>query len=143
VLFWKYLCDHIRAIENILSWYSAAKFTIFHVNSREFTNFHTFHEIFFLPVYGRQTRLKIVSHGLFHKKSFMFSIRGGNMDCFEYERFFVKKPMRGYFSSLDFFKDVLINLYVYWILPPNNQPKHKTHKKLSTIPWLILSWFLK
>jgi hypothetical protein len=44
-----------------------------------------------------QKKLKIASHGLFHKKSFIFAIRGGNMDCFEYERFFVKTPMRGYF----------------------------------------------
>jgi hypothetical protein len=73
--------------------YSATKFTLFHVNSQMFTLFHGL--LFFR--YGRQTKLKIASHGLFHKKSFIFPIRGGNMDCFEYERFFVKKPMRGYF----------------------------------------------
>jgi hypothetical protein len=101
---------------------SAAEFTVFHVNSREFTKKSHFfalihansreftnfiernsqiftlnHEIFFHQ-YGRQITLKIASHGLFHKKSFIFPIREGNMDCFEYERFFVKKPMRGYFE---------------------------------------------
>jgi hypothetical protein len=57
---------------------------------------HFFAKSFFYR-YGRQTKLKIASHGLFHKKSFIFPIRGDNMDCFEYERFFVKKPIRGYF----------------------------------------------
>jgi hypothetical protein len=44
-------------------------------------------------------KLKIASYGLFHKKSFIFPIRGGNMDCFEYERFFVKKPIRALFLA--------------------------------------------
>jgi hypothetical protein len=74
--------------------FSAAKFTFFHANSRKFTNFH---QIFFLPVWTANNA-KIVSHGLFHKKSFMFPKRGGNMVCFKYRRFFVKRPMRGYFS---------------------------------------------
>jgi hypothetical protein len=30
--------------------------------------------------------------GFFTKKSFMFPIRRGNMDCFKYESFFVKNP---------------------------------------------------
>jgi hypothetical protein len=90
----------------ILIKYSAAKFTLFHVNShffilfhvisREFTNFHTFSRNLFFYPYGRQTKLNIAPHELFNKKSFIFPIRGGNMDCFEYERFFVKKLMRGY-----------------------------------------------
>jgi hypothetical protein len=137
--------------------YSAAKFKLIHVNSHEFTIFHTFSREFtkkihtfshfftkssvqrslvsssssiiqylhrdfilysmlifcssywfwnksysysyssFFYRYGRQTKLKIASYGLFHKKSFIFPIRRGNMDCFEYENIFVKKPMRGYF----------------------------------------------
>jgi hypothetical protein len=36
--------------------------------------------------------------GFFTEKSFIFPIRGGHVDCYEYERFFVKKPMRGYFE---------------------------------------------
>jgi hypothetical protein len=49
--------------------YSAVKFTIsVHVNSSEFTKFHTFSRNLF---FGRQTKLKIASHGLFHKKSFV------------------------------------------------------------------------
>jgi hypothetical protein len=32
----------------------------------------------------------------FSQKYFIFPIRGGTMDCFEYERFFVKKLMGGY-----------------------------------------------
>jgi hypothetical protein len=70
---------------------NSREFTWIHVNSREFTNFHTFSRNLFFYRYGRQTKLNIASHELFHKKSFIFPIRGGNMDCFEYERFFVKK----------------------------------------------------
>jgi hypothetical protein len=108
-LVYKYFLKNVK--------YSTAKFTIFYVNSREFTNFHTFSRNLFFTGhhhhqsaansmqsaansfyrYGQQTKLNIASHGLFHKNSFIFPIRGGNMDCFEYERFFVKKPMRGYF----------------------------------------------
>jgi hypothetical protein len=86
-------------IENVLfSRVIAAKFTIFlRVNSRKKFTLFRVHSIFFLPVWTAN-KAKIASHGLFHKKSFVFPIRGGNMDCFEYERFFVKKSMRGYFS---------------------------------------------
>jgi hypothetical protein len=36
--------------------YSAAKFTIFHVNSREFTKFHTFsRNLFFTGMDGKQS----------------------------------------------------------------------------------------
>jgi hypothetical protein len=48
-----------------------------HTFSREFTNFHTFSRNLFYYRFGRQTKLKIASHGLFHKKSFIFPIRGG------------------------------------------------------------------
>jgi hypothetical protein len=37
-------------------WYSAAKFTIFHVNSREFTKFHTFSlNLFFTGMDGKES----------------------------------------------------------------------------------------
>jgi hypothetical protein len=92
--------------------YSDAKFGFFHANLRNFTRFCVnsqkkitiflkftrksvnlqffthFHKIFFLPVWTTKT-LKLASHGLFHKKSFMFPMRGGYMDCFRFERFFV------------------------------------------------------
>jgi hypothetical protein len=42
----------------------------------------------------RQKTLKIAYYGLFHKKSFMFPLRGDNMDCFKNKRLFVRKPMR-------------------------------------------------
>jgi hypothetical protein len=51
--------------------YSAAKFTFFHANSREFTKFHTFSRNLFFYWYWQQTTLKIAFHGLFHKKSFV------------------------------------------------------------------------
>jgi hypothetical protein len=64
-----------------------------------FQVFTPFHEIFILPVWAaNNAKNKIASHGIFHKKSYIFPLRGGKMDCLEYERFFVKKPMRGYFS---------------------------------------------
>jgi hypothetical protein len=78
--------------------YSAAEFTFFHANSLELTKFHTFSRNIFFYRHGRQTTLKIASNGLLNKKTFIFPIRGGNMDCFEYERVFVKKPMGGYFE---------------------------------------------
>jgi hypothetical protein len=59
--------------------------------------FTLFHEIFFLPVWtANKAKIKIASDRLFYKESFIFPIRGGNMDCFKYERFFVKKLMRGF-----------------------------------------------
>jgi hypothetical protein len=64
-------------------------FTKFHTFSRDMTsrkfttNIHTFSRNLFFYRYGRQTTLKIASRGLFHKKSFIFPIRGCNMDCFE------------------------------------------------------------
>jgi hypothetical protein len=36
--------------------------------------------------------------GFFTKNLFIFPIRGGQMDCFECERFVGKKPIRGYFE---------------------------------------------
>jgi hypothetical protein len=45
------------------------------VNSQIFTHIH---EIFFFYRYGGQKTLKIASHRLFHKKSFIFPIRGGS-----------------------------------------------------------------
>jgi hypothetical protein len=73
-----------------LSWTSQQNFRIqccqIHDFSREFTKFHTlsreftdFHEIFFLPV-RTANNAKIASHGLFHRKSFIFPIRGGYME---------------------------------------------------------------
>jgi hypothetical protein len=46
--------------------------------------------------------LKIASHELFHKKSFMFPIRGGNMDCFilSTKDFFMNKVHERLFLAL-------------------------------------------
>jgi hypothetical protein len=77
--------------------YTAAKFSIFHVNSRKFTNFHTFSRNLFFYRYGGQTTLKIASHGLFHKKSFVLKTIHVTSSYMKNKRFFVKKSMRGYF----------------------------------------------
>jgi hypothetical protein len=76
----------------------SGEFTIFHTFSREFTNFHTFTRNLFFCRYGRQPKLKKPLMGFFTKKSFIFPIRGGNMYCFEYERFFVIKFRGAIFS---------------------------------------------
>jgi hypothetical protein len=84
-----------RKFDRKLELYSAV--TFFHSNSREFTKFHTFSQNLFFLLVCKANNAKIASNWLFHKKSFIFPIRESNVDCFEYERFFVKKPMRGYF----------------------------------------------
>jgi hypothetical protein len=77
-----------------------------HTFSREFTWIHKFSHFFtksfFLPVKtANKAKLNIASHELFHKKSVILPVRDmDNMDCFEYERFFVKKLMRGYILAL-------------------------------------------
>jgi hypothetical protein len=126
IIFWLKFFSHvlfkilseIRICFQILNWmkinfylltqtaYSAAKFTI-HVNSRKNSNFfawiHKFSHFFtksFFYRYGRQTKPKIASHGLFHKKSFTFPIRGGNMDFFDLspKDFLWKSPWEAIFG---------------------------------------------
>jgi hypothetical protein len=69
-------------------------FTWIRVNSQIFTPFSR--NIFFYR-YGRQTKLKIASHGLFQKKSFVLKTIHVNSSYRKNKRLFVKKPMRGYF----------------------------------------------
>jgi hypothetical protein len=68
--------------------YSAAKFTFCNANSRKFTKFHNisreFTKSFFLPV--------------FHKKSFVLKTIHVTPSYRKNKRFFVKKPIRGYFE---------------------------------------------
>jgi hypothetical protein len=79
--------------------FSVKHFVIFSTLKNKTTvppNSQFFTESFFLQVWTANNA-KIASHGLFTKKYFIFPIRGGSMDCFENERFVVKKPMIGYF----------------------------------------------
>jgi hypothetical protein len=63
-------------------------------------NSHFFTKSFFYR-YGRQTTPKIASHGLFHKKSFIFSIRGfKEVTWIVVERSFVKKAHERLFLAL-------------------------------------------
>jgi hypothetical protein len=73
--------------------YSAAKFTIFHVNSPK--KFTLFHEIFFFTGIV-WTKLNIASYELFHKKSFVLKTIHVTSSYRKNKRYFVKKLMRGY-----------------------------------------------
>jgi hypothetical protein len=58
------------------------------VNSKK--KFSLFTKSFFLPVWTANKAKNSLSWAFLQKIS-IFPIRGGKMDCFEYERFFVKR----------------------------------------------------
>jgi hypothetical protein len=68
--------------------------------SREFTNFHTFLRNLFFYRYGRKTKLKIASHGLFHKKSFVLKTIHFTSSYRKNKRIFVKKAHERLFIAL-------------------------------------------
>jgi hypothetical protein len=67
--------------------------------SREFgTNFHTFSRNLFFYRYGRQTKLKKASHGLFHKKSYVLKTIHVTSSYRKIKRFFVIKLFLALFA---------------------------------------------
>jgi hypothetical protein len=71
------------------------------VNSRYFTLFHKFSHVFtkyfILLVWTNNAQNRIASHRLIHKKPFVLKTIHVTSSYRKNKRFFVKKPMRGYF----------------------------------------------
>jgi hypothetical protein len=118
---------------------NSRELTKFHTFSREFTNFHTFsRNLFFLPLWTANNAQNSLSWAFSHKKSFIFPIKEGNMDCFEQWRSVIVHLLQNATP-----KRIKCNKLAYYPKTTflKNQkkihttPKCNTQKKVTLRPW--------